>query len=241
MEASRLESSGVGRFDALAPTYDAWYDTPLGRLVDRLESGAVLGLVGVEPGARALDLSCGTGRSALALARRGLRVVGVDISAPMLGIARGKACDAGLALALIRADACALPFRAGAVELVTIILGLEFVGEPRRVLEECHRVLVPGGSLVIAILNRAGLWTVWRRLKRLVVPSVWRGATFFRPDELRELLCGRGFTELRWRSAVHFLPLFGLGSAGGLERWEGIGARWMPGRATFVAVAARRA
>ena len=241
MAASRLELSGVGKFDTLAPAYDAWYDTPLGRLVDRLEGEAVLGLVGEGPGAWALDLSCGTGRYALALARRGLRVVGVDISEPMLLVARAKAREAGCDLRLARADACALPFRAGAVELVTIILGLEFVGEPRRVLEECHRVLVPGGSLVIAILNRAGLWTVWRRLKRLVVPSVWRGATFFRPDELGELLCGRGFTELRWRSAVHFVPLFGLGSAGGLERWEAIGARWMPGRATFVAVAARRA
>src|SRR3972149_1675288 len=139
MEPWRLESSGVGRFDALAPTYDAWYDPPLGRPLGGPASGGG---------------------------------VGVDISATMLGIARGKACDAGLALALIRADACALPFRAGAVELVTIILGLEFVGEPRRVLEGGHRVLVPGGSLVIAILNRAGLWTVWRRLKRPVVPPV---------------------------------------------------------------------
>src|SRR3990167_465878 len=188
MEPSRLESPGVGRFDALAPTYDAWYDTPLGRLVDRLESGAVLVLVGVEPGARALDLSCGTGRSALALARRGLRVVGVDISATMLGIARGKAREAGLALALLRADARALPVRTGAVELVTIILGLEFAGDPPAVLDECHRVLAPGGSLVVAILNRAGLWTVWRRLRRLVAPSIWRDATFLRPSDLGALL-----------------------------------------------------
>src|SRR3972149_362214 len=84
MEASRLELPGGGQFDTLAPAYDAWYDTPLGRVVDRLESGAVLGLVGEGPGAWALDLSCGTGRYALALARRGLRGVGGGISAPLL-------------------------------------------------------------------------------------------------------------------------------------------------------------
>ena len=209
MEASRLELPGGGQFDTLAPAYDAWYDTPLGRVVDRLESGAVLGLVGEGPGAWALDLSCGTGRYALALARRGLRVVGVDISEPMLLVARAKAREAGCDLRLVRADPRALAFRAGAVVLVTIIRGLEFVGEPRGVLEGCHRVLVPGGSLVIAILSRGGLWTVWRRLKRLVVPSVWGGATFLSPAELGDLLRARGFTGLRWRGAVHFLPLLG--------------------------------
>ena len=241
MEASRLELPGGGQFDTLAPAYEAWYETPLGALVDRLEAQAVLALVGVEPGGRALDLSCGTGRSALALARRGLRVVGVDVSAPMLGIARGKAREAGLALALLRADARALPVRTGAVELVTIILGLEFAGAPPAVLDECHRVLAPGGSLGVAILNRAGLWTVWRRLRRLVAPSIWRDATFLRPSDLGDLLRARGFTGLRWRGAVHFLPLLGRRRVGWLERWEAIGARWMPGRATFVAVAARRA
>ncbi|MEK7370744.1 MAG: hypothetical protein AAB265_04735, partial [candidate division NC10 bacterium] len=68
MAVLRLELSGVGNFDTLAPAYDAWYDTPLGRLVDRLEAEAVLGLVGEGPGAWALDLSCGTGRYAFALA-----------------------------------------------------------------------------------------------------------------------------------------------------------------------------
>lgn len=241
MAAARLDLYGVGEFDTLAPAYDAWYDTPLGRLVDRLEGEAVLGLVGEGSGARALDLSCGTGRYGLALARRGLRVVGADISAPMLLVARAKAREAGCELRLVRADARALPFRAGALDLVTVILGLEFVGEPGGVLEECHRVLVPGGRLVVAILARAGLWTVWRRLRRLVVPSVWRGATFLSPDELRALLRARGFTEPRWRGAVHFLPLLGRRRVGWLERWEAIGARWMPGRATFVAVSARRA
>jgi len=94
---------------------------------------------------------------------------------------------------------------------------------------------------VVAILNRAGLWTVWRRLRRLVAPSIWRDATFLRPSDLGDLLRARGFTGLRWRDAVHFLPLLGRRRVGWLERWEAIGARWMPGRATFVAVAARRA
>jgi len=133
-----------------------------------------------------------------------------------------------------------LPFRPGVFDLATVILGLEFVAEPGRALQEAHRVLKPGGNLVVAILNRSGLWTLWRRLKRLVVPSVWRAATFLRPDELRDLLEARGFATPRWRRAVHFLPLFARDRVGWLEWWEAIGTRWMPASAAFVAVAARR-
>ena len=92
---------------------------------------------------------------------------------------------------------------------------------------------------MVAILNRTAPWTLWRRLRRLIVPSVWRGARFLSPSELRDLLGSLGFVDLRWRRAVHFLPLGGLGRAG-FERWEAIGARWMPASATFVAVSAQR-
>ncbi len=240
--AMRSEHAGTeaGAFDSIAAGYDAWYATPLGRLVDRLEKNAVLGLVGDRAEGAALDLSCGTGNYALALAERGFRVVGVDVSEPMLRVARVKSAQANLDISWLRADASALPFRAGAFDLATIVLGLEFTAEPGRVVGEVHRVLKPGGDLVVAILDRSGLWTLWRRLKRLVVPSVWRAATFLRPDELRDLLRARGFATPRWRRAVHFLPLFARDRAGWLEWWEAIGARWMPACATFVAVAARR-
>lgn len=141
----------------------------------------------------------------------------------------------------MRADASALPFRSGVFDLATMILGLEFVAEPGRALQEAHRVLTPGGCLVTAILNRSGLWTLWRRLKRRLVPSIWREARFLGADELGHLLRARGFAAQRWRRAVHSLPLLARERARWLERWEAIGARWMPGWAAFVAVAARRA
>ncbi len=56
-----MGSGEASAFDALASSYDRWYETPLGRLVDRLEKEAVFSLVEVEPGALGLDLSRGTG------------------------------------------------------------------------------------------------------------------------------------------------------------------------------------
>ena len=237
-ERARAEA---GAFDSIASGYDAWSATPLGRLVDRLEKHAVLVLVGERTEGLALDLSCGTGNYALALAERGLRVVGVDVSESMLSGARAKSAQAKLDIALVQADARALPFRSSVFDLATIVLGLEFTGEPGRVVGEVHRVLKPGGDLVVAILNRSGLWTLWRRLERWFVRSIWREAKFLGADELGDLLRARGFTAQRWRRAVHFLPLLARGRAGWLEQWETIGARWMPGWAAFVAVAARRA
>jgi ubiquinone/menaquinone biosynthesis C-methylase UbiE len=230
---------GPAGFDSIAPAYEAWYKTPLGRLVDRLEKEAVFALVEAKAGALALDLSCGTGNYSLALVRRGLRVVGADLSEPMLRLAQARATREGIKLALVRADGTALPFRAGAFDLVTAVLGLEFTGNPGKVIAEACRVLKPGATLVAAILNRAGLWTLWRRLKRRFVHSVWDGAAFLSPGELWRLLEEHGLQQLRWRSAVRFLPLSRARGIRWLERWEAWGARWMPGQATFVVVAGR--
>lgn len=227
-------------FDSTAAAYDAWYETPLGRLVDRLEKEAVFALLEARPGDRALDVSCGTGNYALTLAQQGFRVVGLDRSEPMLRTAQAKARRAGVAIPLVRADGSALPLRASTFDVVTVILGLEFTADAGQTLEEVRRILKPGARLVVAILNRAALWTLWRRLKRWLVRSLWRDATFFTAEDLRGLLEARGFADLRWRGAVHFLPLCRTRGVAWLARWETLAARWAPGRATFLAVAARR-
>jgi ubiquinone/menaquinone biosynthesis C-methylase UbiE len=236
-----MPSDAAYTSDGLAASYDEWYEAPLGQLVDRLEKEAVFALVDAGPGDLALDLSCGTGNYALALAKRGLSVVGADISEPMLRLAQDKGTREGIKLSLVRADGSALPFRAATFDLVTVILGLEFAADPGKTLEEVHRILKSQASLVVAILNRTGLWTLWRRLKRLFAPSIWRCATFLSFDELRGLLEARGFRDLRWRGAVRFLPLFRTRWVGCLERWEAWRAGTRPAGATFLVVRGRRA
>src|SRR5689334_18158821 len=76
-------------FARIAPRYDLINDLQSFGL-HRYWKRRVLALARPEPGQRALDLCCGTGDLALALARRGLEVVGLDFSAPMLDVARGK-------------------------------------------------------------------------------------------------------------------------------------------------------
>jgi len=158
----------------------------------------------------------------------------------MLRLAEAKAARSGVRLSLVRADGRALPLRSSSFDLATVILGLEFMADPGKTIEEIRRVLKPGACLVVAILNRASLWTIWRRLKRTFFGSFWEDARFLTDGELQTLLEQRGFSEFRRREAVYFLPVFS-NHVGCLEQWEALGRRWLAGRGAFLVMAGKRA
>jgi SAM-dependent methyltransferase len=125
------------------------------RLVGLLDG---LGVTGA--GRRVLDLACGPGRHTAALARRGARVVGLDLSSALLRAAR----EAG-AERLVRADMRGLPFRDGAFDAVlNLFTSFGYFAadaEHATVLGDVARVLRRGGLFVLDFLNapavRAGL------------------------------------------------------------------------------------
>jgi len=106
----------------------------------------------VAPGAAVLDLACGAGRYLAALARRGARVYGLDLSLPLLHAARRRG-----ERRLIRADIRVLPLRAAAwdavLNLFTSFGYFEDDAEHAAVILEVARVLKPGGWFVIDYLN----------------------------------------------------------------------------------------
>jgi ubiquinone/menaquinone biosynthesis C-methylase UbiE len=223
----------VTAFDAAAERYDAWYRTPIGRLTDQLEKEAIFGLAPAAAG-RAADLSCGTGNYALELARRGWRVIGIDRSRLILEVAWRKAASLTGRPAFVQADAAALPVRDGSLDLVTIILGLEFIADPLAVLREARRGLAANGSLVVAVLRAEGLWARWRRLKRRMVDSVWRDAHFSTDDEIQAALRAAGFLPHASRRVVHYGP-WPLVASWAL-RWERVARRRVPRLAAVLAV-----
>ena len=80
-------------FDAFAKDYDQWYESKLGRFVDRIEKGMIESLAQPKRGEEALDLGAGTGNYSLWLADQGVHVTGLDPSREMLAIAREKDSD----------------------------------------------------------------------------------------------------------------------------------------------------
>jgi len=121
----------------------------------------VADLAAVTPGARALDLCCGTGDLALALARRGARVTGLDFSAPMLDVARRRA--SGPDLDFIRGDALQIPFPDASFDIVTMGYGLRNLASWEAGLAEMRRVAKPGGRIVILEFGKLAN-ALWRSL-----------------------------------------------------------------------------
>jgi ubiquinone/menaquinone biosynthesis C-methylase UbiE len=134
----------MANFDRMADTYDAWYETPLGRTVEALEKELFFRLMRPVSGARVLDAGCGTGRLTAELARKGFMVTGVDISPAMLKKARDRT-RLLRNVTLLHADVEKLPFPDAAFDLVVAFTVLEFTTNPGAAVRELWRVVKPGG------------------------------------------------------------------------------------------------
>lgn len=139
-------------FDRIAPRYDLLNHT-LSLNIDRVWRRRMVRLVQGFGPHTILDVATGTGDLAVAMARkmRQATVVGVDLSAEMLAVAREKVARQGVAdrVTLQEGDAEQLAFAEGSFDAVTVAFGVRNFGDLQAGVREMYRVLKPGGRLVI--------------------------------------------------------------------------------------------
>jgi len=149
---SRLAES-IASYDTHAALYEGRYanfDTSrfLDWVIERVGSGTRL---------RALDVGCGTGRDAAALAQRGLHVTGIDLSVGMLGRAAKNASGVGFA----RANALALPFPRQSFDVVWSMASLVHLNDDELcvALSEIARVATIEATIFVSVpRGRSAEW-----------------------------------------------------------------------------------
>jgi demethylmenaquinone methyltransferase/2-methoxy-6-polyprenyl-1,4-benzoquinol methylase len=155
-------------FAAIARRYDLINDLQSFSL-HRLWKRRVVKLAAVQPGSRALDLCCGTGDIALALARRGAETTGLDFSPQMLEVAesrRQKIPNSQFEIRnvkFLQGDAQQLSFPENSFDIVTVGYGLRNLTSWERGLDEMFRVARPGARLIVLDFGKPANW-LWRKI-----------------------------------------------------------------------------
>ena len=166
-------------FEQFAGDYDRWFEEH--RAEYRAELERIRRLFPC-PDSRALEVGVGSGRFAAPLGVP----LGLEPSRALGRMARRRGVE------VIRGRAESIPIRDGSCSSVLMVTVICFLDDPVPAFEEIHRVLVPGGSLVLAFLEREG--EVARRcLHEKGNHRFLSRARFYASGEVRELLGRTGF------------------------------------------------
>ncbi len=185
-------------FDDWPETYDQWFATPIGTLVKKYEGELILDLLRPRQGEMILDAGCGTGVFTLDILSLGGRVIGIDLSLPMLMRVVQKAKEHPFQPLL--ADMLSLPFQGDSFDKAVSVTALEFIKDAKDAVRELFRVTRRGGIIVVATLNSLSPWASLRRAQAKKGHSLFKEAIFRSPDELRSLAPVDGLI----RTAIHF-------------------------------------
>ena len=144
-------------FDSIAASYDK-LNHIMSLDVDKIWRRHALKYIVDGTPQNILDVACGTGDSTIAAAKaaaEGSKVIGVDISEGMMALVEGKAVEAGVADRITTevGDGENLRFEDGNFDRVTCAFGIRNFENKEKGLSEFHRVLKPGGKVVILELS----------------------------------------------------------------------------------------
>lgn len=168
-----------------AAALDAHVEDAATDLVDRLA---------LTPGIRVLDIATGTGNAAIAAAKMGAEVTGVDLAPELFDDAQARADELGLTITWREGDAEALPYRDGSFDRVVSNFGVMFAPRHRHAARELVRVLRPGGRFALTSWIGTGVvGVVLSALEAYTPPQPpWAmpSMKWSKPDHVRDVFAG---------------------------------------------------
>lgn len=206
----------------------------------------------VEPEMHMLDVGCGNGMHGIRAVSRNAMVVGIDYDLRHLQTGRALSAERGvttISFSLSNAEQ-ALPFKAGQFHLVLLLDVIEHLHKRVELLREIHRVLRPGGTLLVSAPNRDTSWK--RRLRAAGLPyySDPDHKIEYTWDELQAELAAGGFElegqprvivcDTPWAGLFDFVGGFSLSAYKRLTTWKATRAQHHPQETTGWRVVCRK-
>jgi 2-polyprenyl-6-hydroxyphenyl methylase/3-demethylubiquinone-9 3-methyltransferase len=190
-EKLNVDPSEIARFEAAAAR---WWD-PQGEMRPLHDLNPVrlqyVERAGPLVGRKVLDVGCGGGLLAEAMARKGAKVTGIDLADDLLQVARLHALDGGVNVDyLLQSAEQHVVEHGGEYEIVTCMEMLEHVPDPTAVIDAMARLVPPGGHVFVSTLNRTfkayAMAVVGAEyVLRLLPAGTHTYEKFIRPSELR--------------------------------------------------------
>ncbi|MFA0740979.1 MAG: hypothetical protein DFNUSKGM_001087 [Candidatus Fervidibacter sacchari] len=185
----------VQLFEELAERYDAWYDSPIGRVAFPLEVAVLRPLLSGSPKPW-IEIGVGSGRFA-----KELQVdVGIDPAMKPLLLAKKRN------VTVVQAVGEKLPFRGASFGAVLIVVTLCFVNDPISVLREAKRVLRDDGALVLGMVFADSPWGEFYKRKASEGHPFYKAAHFLSRADLKQMLDFVGFSVVAARSTLRQSP-----------------------------------
>lgn len=152
-------------------------------------------------GLKALDVGCGGGFSCEYMAKRGVKVSGIDLSQKCIQAAQDHAKLNNLEIDYRRGVAEQLPYEDNSFDVVICVDVLEHVADVKQVIAEIHRILKPQGLFFFDTINRnlkSKFVMIWmlENLLREIQPGVHDWEKFITPEEATSLLTGSKFEQV---------------------------------------------
>ena len=177
---SRIDSMTKSVFDLHTDKYDDWFNTHQHAFLTEL----LVLKKELTNAKKAIEIGVGTARFAQLLNIS----FGIDISYPMVKIAKRRGCEVAIA------DAKDLPLRTGDFDFVLLMVTLCFIKYPKRVIKEAKRILTTHGKLIVGIIDKTSELARSYQKKNSIF---YNSARFFSTREVIQLLRNNGFYNIR--------------------------------------------